>query len=347
MGNVDSKSRVNTGSNQYIFENRDSKIKELRNLYPDEPYAKLHRKASAKLYNEFKTLSDEEKGRYYKLYDERKNKLYDERKTKYQLGGDVALRDNTYVDIKAPQLYEAPIDNTRVEKDIVPEPTRLAKNIDFEGLRKGIAQAESLGGTLMINPESTATGLYGQRFSEIEDFYKGTREDFSKDTTYQNELFKKRFYEGLKDTKTTALQKDAMDLYDEYRMQIDEFPYSYEDIAALSNFLGRQGTREYFGYVVRDGKKLKDVFPTKYGAKAKQANKTPEEYLKITRPYYTKSDGGEILKVYADYINGVLDDTPMYKKGGRIYDKLNRIYYKDAKAVGMSSPNYIMSYLVN
>jgi hypothetical protein len=264
-----------------------------------------------------------------------------------QQGGEPALRDNTYVDIKAPQLYEAPIDNTRVEKDIVPEPTRLAKNIDFEGLRKGIAQAESLGGTLMINPESTATGLYGQRFSEIEDFYKGTREDFSKDTTYQNELFKKRFYEGLKDTKTTALQKDAMDLYDEYRMQIDEFPYSYEDIAALSNFLGRQGTREYFGYVVRDGKKLKDVFPTKYGAKAKQANKTPEEYLKITRPYYTKSGGGEILKVYADYINGVLDDTPMYKKGGRIYDKLNRIYYKDAKEAGMSSPNYIMSYLVN
>ncbi len=264
-----------------------------------------------------------------------------------QQGGEPALRDNTYVDIKAPQLYEAPIDNTRVEKDIVPEPTRLAKNIDFEGLRKGIAQAESLGGTLMINPESTATGLYGQRFSEIEDFYKGTREDFSKDTAYQNELFKKRFYEGLKDTKTTALQKDAMDLYDEYRMQIDEFPYSYEDIAALSNFLGRQGTREYFGYVVRDGKKLKDVFPTKYGAKAKQANKTPEEYLKITRPYYTKSGGGEILKVYADYINGVLDDTPMYKKGGRIYDKLNRIYYKDAKEAGMSSPNYIMSYLVN
>jgi len=37
----------------------------------------------------------------------------------------------------------------------------------------------------------------------------------------------------------------------------------------------------------------------------------------------------------------------MYKKGGRIYDKLNRIYYKDAKAVGMSSPNYIMTYLVN
>lgn len=264
-----------------------------------------------------------------------------------QQGGDVAVRDNTYVDIKIPQIYTAPIDNTRVEKKIVPEPMVLSQNIDFEGLKKGIAQAESLGGVLMVNPESTATGLYGQRFSEIEDSYKGTREDFAKDTTYQEELFKKRFYEGLKDTKTTPLQKDAMDLYDEYNMQFEDFPYSYEDIAALSNFLGRQGTREYFGYVLRDGKPLEEVFPTKYGAKAKQANKTPEEYLKITRPYYTKSDGGEILKVYADYINGVLDDTPMYKKGGRIYDKLNRIYYKDAKKAGMSSPNYIMTYLVN
>ena len=51
--------------------------------------------------------------------------------------------------------------------------------------------------------------------------------------------------------------------------------------------------------------------------------------------------------VYADYINGMLDDTPMFEEGGRIYDKLNRIYYKDAKALGMSSPNYIMSYLIN
>ena len=100
---------------------------------------------------------------------------------------------------------------------------------------------------------------------------------------------KKRFYEGLKDTKTTALQKDAIDLYGEYNMQFEDFPYSYEDIAALSNFLGRQGAREYFGYVLRDGKPLEEVFPTKYGAKAKQANKTPEEYLKITRPYYTRS----------------------------------------------------------
>ena len=124
-----------------------------------------------------------------------------------QRGGEPALRDNTYVDIKTPQFYEAPVDNTRVEKKIVPEPMVLSQNIDFEGLKKGIAQAESLGGVLMINPESTATGLYGQRFSEIEDSYKGTREDFAKDTTYQEELFKKRFYEGLKDTKNYCITK--------------------------------------------------------------------------------------------------------------------------------------------
>ena len=257
--------------------------------------------------------------------------------------------DNTYVDIKIPQNYTMPVDNTAIVEETIVEPT--PQTIDFEGLKKGIAQAESLGGTLMMNPESTATGLYGQRFSEIEDIYKGTREEFAKDTVYQNELFKKRFYEGLEDTETTALQKDAADLYDEYKTQIDGFSFSHEDIAALSNFIGRQGTREYFGYVLRDGKTLEEAFPSKYGENAQQKNKTPEEYLAITRPFYTKqkekSKGGETFKIYSDYINGHLDGTPMYKKGGDIYDKLNRVYYKEAKALGLSSPNFIMTHLID
>ena len=67
--------------------------------------------------------------------------------------------------------------------------------------------------------------------------------------------------------------------------------FSYEDIIALSNFLGRQGTREYFGNVIRDGKTLADVYPNLYGKTIKQANKTPTEYLDITRPYYKKQYG--------------------------------------------------------
>ena len=46
--------------------------------------------------------------------------------------------------------------------------------------------------------------------------------------------------------------------------------------------------------------------------------------------------------MYKDYINGNATD----KNSEMVYDKLNRIHYKDAKQAGMGVPNYIMSYLV-
>ena len=59
-----------------------------------------------------------------------------------------------------------------------------------------MAWVESTGGVNMINTakNSTATGLYGQRFSEIKDIYPGTREDFSKDIDAQNEYLTDRYY---------------------------------------------------------------------------------------------------------------------------------------------------------
>jgi hypothetical protein len=37
----------------------------------------------------------------------------------------------------------------------------------------------------------------------------------------------------------------------------------------------------------------------------------------------------------------------MEQAGKNIYDKLNRIYYKDAKKMEMSSPNYILTHIIN
>ena len=70
-----------------------------------------------------------------------------------------------------------------------------------------------------------------------------------------------------------------------------------------------------------------------------------EKYTYIVNEY--KSIGGEIsdLKIYKDYVNGLYDGKPNLKKAERIYDKLNRVYYYKAGQVGMSAPNYIMSYL--
>ena len=167
------------------------------------------------------------------------------------------------------------------------------KYIDQEKLKRAIAQAESLNGKLMKNPDSTASGLYGQRFSELQKgkLYDGTRDEFIADIDAQNRIFGIRLNEGLKSNNTTPLLKDAFDLMNEYKPQIEGFNFSYEDIIALSNFLGRQGTREYFGNVIRDGKTLADVYPNLYGKTIKQANKTPTEYLDITRPYYKKQYG--------------------------------------------------------
>lgn len=162
----------------------------------------------------------------------------------------------------------------------------MPSTIDLEGLKKGIAHVESADGTLMMNPTSSATGLYGQLYNEIKDLpeLKGiTREQFAKNIDLQNKIFEKRFYEGLPGV--PALQKNAEDLYKEYSPQIKNFGYSKEDIVALSNFLGRQGTRNYFGSI-RDSKKFK----------APGINKTPSQYLEGTRPSYTpkEEDGGSI-----------------------------------------------------
>ena len=169
--------------------------------------------------------------------------------------------------------------------------------VNVEGLMKGLRRVESADGTLMINPYSTATGNYGQRFSEIENLYEGTRDEFSKDLEAQDKFFMMRLNEGIESNETTPLLRDAFDLTEEYKSQLgDKWNYSYEDMIALSNYLGRGGTRKYLGDVIRDGKALEEVFPKLFGQNKKQPNKTPAEYLKITNEFY--QDGGEnIYKV--------------------------------------------------
>lgn len=170
-------------------------------------------------------------------------------------------------------------------------------NINVDGLMKGLRRVESADGTLMINPYSTATGNYGQRFSEIKDLYKGTRKEFSEDLEAQDRFFRMRLNEGIESNETTPLLRDAFELTAEYKDQLgDNWNFSYEDVAALSNYLGRGGTRKYFGNVIRDGMPLNEVFPKLFGENVKQPNKTPKEYLKITNEFY--QDGGEnIYKV--------------------------------------------------
>ena len=142
-------------------------------------------------------------------------------------------------------------------------------SLDVDMLKRGISMAESLGGVLMMNPESSATGLYGQLWNEVKDMpqLKGyDRERFAKDLEKQEEIFNLRLDEGISGP---SLRRNALELTEEYAPQLGEdWGYSLNDVAALTNYIGRQGTRRYFASI-RDGEKYE----------VPGTNLHPEEYL--------------------------------------------------------------------
>jgi len=64
----------------------------------------------------------------------------------------------------------------------------------------------------------------------------------------------------------------------------------------------------------------------------------------IKNGYATFEKGGEftLYDIYKKYVMGGATD----EVSKDIYDKLNRVHYKDAKGVGMSVPNYILTYVM-
>ncbi len=57
--------------------------------------------------------------------------------------------------------------------------------------------------------------------------------------------------------------------------------------------------------------------------------------------------GGEIENniMYKNYINGVYEGSKMQSKAEKVYDKLNRLHYRDAKAKQMTPANYVLTYI--
>ena len=132
-------------------------------------------------------------------------------------------------------------------------------SLNLEAIKKGISMAESLGGVLMMNPHSTATGMYGQRYSEIKDLpiMKGvSREQFAQNPELQEKVFEMRMEEGIGGP---SLRRNAIELTEEYAPQFGEdWNYSLDDLVFLYNFLGKKGT---MNFVVsgRDGSELKVI----------------------------------------------------------------------------------------
>jgi hypothetical protein len=62
-----------------------------------------------------------------------------------------------------------------------------------------------------------------------------------------------------------------------------------------------------------------------------------------------KQKGGSIKNeetIYKDYINGDYKTSEEELLGQKVYDKLNRVYYRDAKKSNMSTANYIMTHIL-
>ena len=157
----------------------------------------------------------------------------------------------------------------RTAKGPQKDPTNGDRPFDMNSLMAGIMRVESSDGVNMMNPTSTATGKYGQLFSEIEKLAELdgiTREQFAEELGLQDQIFGMRA-EGLIPG-IPGLIDSAFDLTEEYSPQLDSFDYRPDEVAALVNYLGRQGTRNYFASL-RDG--------TDYEVPG--TNKTPEEYL--------------------------------------------------------------------
>ena len=58
--------------------------------------------------------------------------------------------------------------------------------------------------------------------------------------------------------------------------------------------------------------------------------------------------GGEIENhiMYKNYINGIYKGSKMQSKAEKVYDKLNRLHYRDAKAKQMTPANYVLSEII-
>jgi len=68
----------------------------------------------------------------------------------------------------------------------------------------------------------------------------------------------------------------------------------------------------------------------KIGGELNQQSKSSPEKMK------------RALATYADYVNGKFYGTVDEKKGQEVYDKLNRLYYKEAKKQGIDVRQYVM-----
>ena len=156
----------------------------------------------------------------------------------------------------------------------------MSNGVEINQFKDAIIAPESSGkrNYLAMNPESSATGAYQVLYNPMRDELAAkygikSRQDFANNPFVQEQVM---------DQLTIRYAIDAMDLEKEYAPQLgDKMPKQHE-IMALVHYLGRGRTREYLGYVLRDGREEMSVMP------AYVANMPPSKYLELFNQAYNQ-----------------------------------------------------------
>jgi len=176
---------------------------------------------------------------------------------------------------------------------------------------------------------------YGHKIKKGEDFSKGLTDQQVNDLLTNDLNVKIKSAKNVFDNENLNRKWDELNLEEkilltdyQYNVGLTNFP---KFIKALANKDKETMLEEYLRY--SDGEPLG------------KRNDWTKSYIDTNLNYKT---GGQLndLKIYSDYINGNYDDIKFEKEAQKVYDKLNRIHYKNAKQFGMSAPNYIMTYLL-
>jgi len=142
-------------------------------------------------------------------------------------------------------------------------PTDPKEPLDVEKLKKGIAWVESNNNPSAMNPTTSATGQYQQMYKSLVNEPELTYEDvgdygyevsnlMSRDSLANNPalqelLMDRSVHKGIGQR---SLLRHGRELTQEFQQQLgDKWNFREDEVAALSHFMGRDRTRQYFASI--------------------------------------------------------------------------------------------------
>ena len=185
---------------------------------------------------------------------------------------------------------------------------------------RGIMQVESSGGNPneFLNPSSSATGMYQQLYGQVKDLpvMQGVnRKGFAADTALQNKVMGMRFLDDIPGV--TGELRNATDLTERFAPQFgDEWNYRPDEVAAMTYFIGRQGTINYLNHLLKGGK------PEDF--KVSGDNMTVPKYMKAYNEGFGEVEEQPQEKQVSPELKNAIDIMKRDNRfGGRVMKKKN------------------------